>query len=140
MLCSGLGDLRLYQWLRKQVSNLIFKVSFCSDRLNYYKTGFVNILLSWKVFIPLGRLTYCVYLIHLNYIIFYYAHARKPGYYTTYEVIHGYFGILMTSFLLAFFVSVTIEAPLLNLEKLMFSPLNAKKVGYQQNLIRNRLV
>jgi len=26
--------------------------------------GFVNSFLSWKAFIPLGRLTYCAYLVH----------------------------------------------------------------------------
>jgi len=33
----------------------------------------------------------------------------------------------MTVMLLSFFVSVTVEAPFLNLEKLFFSPLTAKK-------------
>jgi len=49
--------------------------------------------------------------------------------YTTFDHITQYFGDLFTVFLLAFFVSVTIEAPFLNLEKLLFSPLAKKPVG-----------
>jgi len=89
--------------------------------------GIVNSFLSWKVFIPLGRITYCIYLIHFNYYTFFFGHKRKPDYYTLYETIHGYLGQLLTVTLLSFFVSVTVEASFLNLEKLLFSPLTAKK-------------
>ena len=90
-------------------------------------TGFVNTLLSWKAFIPLGRLTYCFYLIHLNYIQFYYAHLRKPQYYEEYDYVHKYLGMVLTVTLLSFVLAVTVEAPFLNLEKLVFGPLNVKK-------------
>lgn len=89
--------------------------------------GFINRFLSWEVFIPLGRTTYCFYLIHKNYLAFYYGHERKPGYYTEYDTIHAYLGQLLTISLLAFFVSLTVEAPFLNLEKLIFTPLTTKK-------------
>ena len=47
---------------------------------------------------------------------------RQLLYYTTFTHTVYYFGMLTFTFLLAFFVSVTIEAPLMNLEKLIFSP------------------
>jgi len=84
--------------------------------------GIVNSILSWKAFGPLGRLTYCAYLIHLNFIGLYYAQGKEKIYYTTLNHIVEYFGILLFVFLLSFFVSVTVEAPFLNLEKLIFSP------------------
>ena len=35
-------------------------------------TGFVNTILSWSALVPLSRLTYCIYLVHImildNYI------------------------------------------------------------------------
>ena len=88
--------------------------------------GIVNSILSWKAFGPLGRLTYCAYLIHLNFIGMYYAQGKEKIYYTTLNHIVEYFGILLFVFLLSFFVSVTVEAPFLNLEKLIFSPSSSK--------------
>ena len=46
---------------------------------------------------------------------------RKPIFYTTFGHIQLYFGVLLTVFLLSFLLSLTIEAPFLNLEKLIFS-------------------
>ena len=57
----------------------------------------------------------------MNYLTMFFARLRKPGYYTTYDEVQLYFGVLVTCFALAFFVSLTVEAPMLNLEKLMFS-------------------
>ncbi len=83
--------------------------------------GFVNRLLSWKGFLPLGRLTYCAYLVHLDYLIIFYAAVRKQFYYTLFEQFTTCFGALVFVFLLAFVVSVTLEASFLNLEKFVFS-------------------
>lgn len=84
--------------------------------------------MSWKAYIPLGRLTYVVYLIHFEYLYLFWAHARKPYYYTVLDHIQHYFGVLLMVFLLAFVISITIEAPFLNLEKLLFN-LADKPVG-----------
>lgn len=81
----------------------------------------VNDFLSWKAFAPLGRLTYCVYLIHLNYITTFIARSRAAFFYNVTDVVMYYFAFLFTSFGLAFLVSVTVEASFLNLEKLLFS-------------------
>ena len=75
----------------------------------------------------MGRLTYCVYLIHYEYITLYYGHMRWPIYYTDYDEVHAYLGLLFAVTLLSFFVSVTVEAPFLNLEKLIFAPLNQRR-------------
>ena len=87
----------------------------------YTNIGFVNHFLSWKGFLPLSRLTYCVYLIHYDYLTAYYAMSRKLIYYTFVTQLTTYFGIVVTVFGLAFIVSVTVEASFLNLEKLLFS-------------------
>ena len=83
--------------------------------------GFVNNLLSWKGFIPLSRLTYVMYLVHLNYMAVYYARARKPIYYTMWDTVQAYFGFLLAVILLAFAICLVVEVPFLNLEKLFFS-------------------
>lgn len=38
--------------------------------------GIINTFLSWKAFVPLGRLTYCAYLVH-PIIMFYFVGSRK---------------------------------------------------------------
>ena len=49
---------------------------------SYLPPGYVNTLLSWKAFIPLGRLTYCAYLIHPMIIMYYMFTLRVPLYMT----------------------------------------------------------
>ncbi len=81
-------------------------------------TGYVDKFLSWNAFTVLGRLTYVVYLVHYNFLAVYYAHARKPYYYTVLDRVVFYLGVVFISFSLAFLISLTVEIPLLNLEKI----------------------
>lgn len=68
-------------------------------------------LLSCKGFLPLGRLTYCVYLIHYDYLNVFYSAVRKQFYYTMFEQFTSIcFGVLVISFGLAFVAAVTVEA------------------------------
>ncbi len=84
--------------------------------------GYVNCFLSWKMFIPLGRLTYVVYLVHQNYLLVYHAYIRKPYYYTKFTHAEHYFGIILMVFFMAFAICLVVEVPLLNLEKLLANP------------------
>ena len=84
--------------------------------------GFINRFLSWKAFIPLARLTYVVYLVHFTYLTAYHGYIRKPYYYTKFTHAEHYFGVLLMVFFMAFAISLTVEVPLLNLEKLLISP------------------
>ncbi len=77
--------------------------------------------LSWKLFIPLSRLSYSVYLTHLIYTFAYISHLRKPYYFTEISGAMNFAGILVISFLLAFVVSVAVEMPFVNLDKLLFA-------------------
>ncbi|XP_046631188.1 nose resistant to fluoxetine protein 6-like isoform X2 [Daphnia pulicaria] len=83
--------------------------------------GFVHRFLSWKLFIPLSRLSYSVYLTHLIYTFAYISHLRKPYYFTEISGAMNFAGILVISFLLAFVVSVAVEMPFVNLDKLLFA-------------------
>ena len=83
--------------------------------------GPVNRFLSWKAFAPLSRLTYIVYLLHVNYMFMWSSTLRKPIYFTDLNHVQFYLGVIFGLNLLAFGISVTVEAPLLNLEKIAFS-------------------
>ena len=48
-------------------------------------SGFINSLLSWKGIIPLSRLTYCSYLVHLVVMDTYYLSKRSLVYFTDLE-------------------------------------------------------
>lgn len=88
--------------------------------LNLYSTGFVHRFLSWKLFLPFSRLSYAVYLLHLHYIFAYLSHLRKPFYYSEYVYFTTYLGTLVIAFMMAFVVSVFVEMPFTNLDKLLF--------------------
>lgn len=66
----------------------------------------------------LGRTTYVVYLVHLNVIALFYGHLRKPFYYTVFSQVMLYLAFVFLSFLVAFIICLTIEQPLLGLERL----------------------
>ena len=86
-----------------------------------FTVGFVDHLLSWRGFLPLSRLTYCVFLIHYDYLNVFYSLNRRMLYYTFTDQLTTFFGITVTVFGLAFIVAVTVEASFFNLEKWIFS-------------------
>lgn len=86
-----------------------------------FLTGVIDHFLSWRGFLPLSRLTYCVYLIHYDYLNVFYSLNRRILYYTFIDQLTTFFGIVVSVFALAFVVSVSIEASFMNLERLVFS-------------------
>lgn len=76
-------------------------------------------MLSWKMFIPLGRLTFVVYLTHFNYITAINALSRKPHDFNMYKEIVIVLGIIAMSFVLAIVIAILVEIPFLNLERLI---------------------
>ncbi|XP_021367674.1 nose resistant to fluoxetine protein 6-like isoform X2 [Mizuhopecten yessoensis] len=82
--------------------------------------GFINTLLSWKAFIPLGRLTYCVYLVHPLLLFYFTATMRHTIYVTNYTLIYIFLGTLTLSNMLAFLTSLVFEAPMKELENIIF--------------------
>ncbi|OWF35674.1 O-acyltransferase like protein-like [Mizuhopecten yessoensis] len=82
--------------------------------------GFVNTILSWKAFIPLGRLTYCAYLVHIILMYMNIFSARQHIYATDKTFIYLFLGYLVMSYLVAFVLSLAFEAPMMALEKALF--------------------
>jgi peptidoglycan/LPS O-acetylase OafA/YrhL len=84
-------------------------------------------------------MTYCVYLIHYDFLVVYYSAMRKRFYYTLFEQFTVCFGLLVVTFGLAFLVSVTLEASFLNLEKLVFSSKSKSNLTVMSNVIFSKL-
>ena len=83
--------------------------------------GPVNSFLSWKVWAPLGRLTYCSYIVHPAVIFYLSLNMEKPLHYTDLVMIQVYIAGLVISYCVAFVLSMTVEAPMLSLEKVLFN-------------------
>ena len=112
------------QWVRVSYASLhrlswSFAVGWVIFACVHGYGGPVNAFLSWKVFTSFSRLSYVVYLVHFNILHVYVYHLRKPFYYTDFNQIPFFLGILFCSFLFAFPVVLAIEFPMGNLLKLI---------------------
>lgn len=82
--------------------------------------GPVNTFLSWKVWAPLGRLTYCAYIVHPAVIFYFGTTMEKTLHYTDLVFVQQYISLVVVSYGVAFVLSMTVEAPMLGLEKVLF--------------------
>ena len=47
----------------------------------------INSFLSWELFAPLSRLTYCTYLIHIDMIFLFFYKTKRPMFFDEYTVV-----------------------------------------------------
>ncbi|XP_067686619.1 O-acyltransferase like protein-like [Haliotis asinina] len=85
------------------------------------KGGIVDWMLSWDWWQPLSRLTYGAYLVHLVLMITETLSMRSLIYYTQGYIVYRFFGFVCMSFIVSFMMAILVEAPLLQLEKLVLS-------------------
>lgn len=81
--------------------------------------GFVNTILSWDAFVPLGRLTYMAYLIHPPIIYLCYYSRETLFYMDDLTSIYLFVGHVVLAYGGAFVCSLVLEAPMLGLEKVI---------------------
>ncbi|OWF42953.1 nose resistant to fluoxetine protein 6-like [Mizuhopecten yessoensis] len=82
--------------------------------------GFVNQLLSWKAFLPLGRLTYCAYLVHPIVLYCFIYNRRVSLYMDDITMVYIFLATLVAAYSVAFVVSLAFESPMMGLEKVIF--------------------
>ena len=83
--------------------------------------GPINTILSSPVFIPLARISYCLYLVHLTVIMWV---NSQPSYSVSFNLllgIYSFFGNILICIGVAFVMVIVFEAPILHMEKLLFS-------------------
>ncbi|GFR60193.1 nose resistant to fluoxetine protein 6-like [Elysia marginata] len=83
--------------------------------------GFINSILSWDGFLPLSRLTYCAFLVHVTLMTYEFGAPDSTQLYTVTNLIYRFFGMYVMSYAVAFLLAVGVEAPMLGLEKVMLS-------------------
>ncbi|XP_015911602.2 nose resistant to fluoxetine protein 6 [Parasteatoda tepidariorum] len=81
------------------------------------KAEIVNGILSFDLWVPLSRLTYCAYLFHPLIMSWYFESQKIPLYFTHTNMVMLYFAFLVVSYSAAFVISIIFEAPFINLEK-----------------------
>ncbi|KAL8596761.1 hypothetical protein ACOMHN_053857 [Nucella lapillus] len=86
--------------------------------------GYVNTILSWKALIPLSRLTYCIYLLHIMILKAYIFNRDTTFYYSDSNIVVLFLALLVVCYMVSAVVSMAFEAPMMALEKLL---LNRKK-------------
>ncbi|XP_035698599.1 nose resistant to fluoxetine protein 6-like [Branchiostoma floridae] len=87
---------------------------------HYGYGGVVNTILSWDGWVPLSRLTFCTYLMHVPVVFAFYFTMEVPIHYSTFTMIYFFLGHLALSFGMGFLVSVAVESPLMGVEKVVF--------------------
>ncbi|XP_076807344.1 nose resistant to fluoxetine protein 6-like [Clavelina lepadiformis] len=81
--------------------------------------GPINKFLSWKGFIPLSRLTYCAYLIHPLVVRWLVVSRETLLHYSISTIISIFLTTLVLANLLAYFVAMLIEFPVVELMKIL---------------------
>lgn len=84
--------------------------------------GFINTFLSYPGFIPLSRLTYAGYLVHINVLYFTDVTMKGTMYVDEIRLVYRLLAHVITTFAFAVPLSLAFEVPFMNLEKIMFGP------------------
>lgn len=82
--------------------------------------GFVDKILSWKVFIPLSRLTYNTYLVHLMVMVYFVINRAVPSHYQDCFLVSNVISMTFISYAMAYVLCILVEFPVVNLEKIVF--------------------
>ena len=106
--------------------------------------GPINHILSWHAWIPLARLSYCIYLVHYTLIGYV---TSLPSFSVSFShplAIYWILALLCLSIFVAFVAVIIVEAPIVTLEKILFHKIlgNGKKpnvvnIGKISNGVQN---
>ncbi|XP_030756886.1 nose resistant to fluoxetine protein 6-like isoform X2 [Sitophilus oryzae] len=83
--------------------------------------GIINWILSNGFMQVLGKLTYCLYLVHGSVMVPYYLSVRGLTYLSDYNAFYLWCGHFLTSLLVGTLWSLSFESPMITLEKIIFS-------------------
>lgn len=101
--------------------------------------GVVNYILSWKMWIPLGRLSFIAYLAHPLVQLAFMAIVRNALAPLHVVGVWLFFGHLMATYGIAFACSMLIESPLLSIEKIILPRPQGEKQNKTPNDVNHSL-
>ncbi|GFT48275.1 nose resistant to fluoxetine protein 6, partial [Nephila pilipes] len=79
--------------------------------------GIVNSILSWKLWVPMSRLTFCAYLIHPIIQVTYFSSVRSLIDLSHTTMMMYYLAFIITAFSTAFLTSLLFESPIIRVER-----------------------
>lgn len=82
--------------------------------------GIINRILSLPMWLPLARLNYAAYLIHMTIILISVFNQSNPLYYQFLTCLHSFVSQLIFSYLAAILIVILFETPFVVLEKKIF--------------------
>ncbi|KAK6637529.1 hypothetical protein RUM44_007951 [Polyplax serrata] len=82
--------------------------------------GPINYLLSWDIFQPLAKLSYCTFLVHMTLQLYRLLSSRVNQYIRHFDIIYAFVGDIVLSNLLAIPVTLLFELPFGTIEKYFF--------------------
>lgn len=84
---------------------------------HYKRGGIVNTILSWPVWMPLARLTFSAYLLHMEVIYTYTILQETAIHYQTTMIVFALIAIVVLTYTGAYILAVCVEYPIMNVEK-----------------------
>ena len=100
--------------------------------------GLINEFLSWSVFAPLSRLTFCTYLIHIHVIGFFANSVLQsfPSDYQMFTLVWYYLAIQFVSCVIALVFALCFEIPAMRAEKLVVQAVLGSLLGMNNENIK----
>jgi hypothetical protein len=92
----------------------------------------VDCFLNFPIYAPVARLGLCMYLVHVIVQMMSIGTQRQPGYFSNASSFHNFFGDFVMTFTVSVVIFLSIEAPVLVIEK-YFRALDKTKVVEQPN-------
>ena len=89
--------------------------------------GPVNSILSWPAWIPLARLSYCIYLVHMTVIAYFVSIITYSVTFSHSLALYWILAMLCFSIFVAYIMSMLFEIPLAHMEKILFAYLGVGK-------------
>lgn len=83
--------------------------------------GIVQKFLSLPIWLPISKLSFCIYLVHLPVQLIYLASIRTPQFFSNFHAIYKFFGDFGVSFFVAFAWALMFEYPTLNIIAILTS-------------------
>ncbi|XP_067139818.1 nose resistant to fluoxetine protein 6-like [Centruroides vittatus] len=84
------------------------------------KAGFANKIFSFKLFIPLSRLTYCAFLLHEIVLALRYGLLRQTLVFSNYNMVYEFLSTFFVVMVLSVFLHLGVEAPLTRIKYYIF--------------------
>ncbi|CAG7732798.1 unnamed protein product [Allacma fusca] len=98
--------------------------------------GWVNKFLSLKLFMPLGRLTFCMYITAYHIQFIYHSSVPHAEHFSMYRVVNIFFAHMVMSGLTAYILTMALESPFIHLEKMIFASRTPARPVQQANNLK----